>query len=58
MNIFNKHLKVSNIKQEISLIERRFGTAELLPWNTWVDTYKDQAELFSRYYNNSRKVLC
>jgi len=55
MNIFNQYLNIQNIKQEISLIERRFGTAEVLPWNKWCETYQDEAQFFSKYYNNSGK---
>lgn len=55
MNIFNKYLKIENQKEDISLIERRFGSAEMLSWDDWANINKDEAELFSRYYNNSGK---
>lgn len=55
MKIFNEELNISDIKQEISLIERRFGTAETLSWENWCNTYEDESSYFSKYYNNSGK---
>ena len=53
-DIINRHLRIKNVKEDISLIEHQYGLFENVEDDDWKD-YGKQYEHYEKYYNNNGK---
>ncbi|HPE14649.1 MAG TPA: histidine phosphatase family protein [Bacilli bacterium] len=53
--IVNQHLQISDIKEDITLIEQRYGLFSDTPIEECKKKYPEQFEFYDRYYQNDGK---
>lgn len=53
-SILNKHLGITNVKEDICLIEHQYGLFENVEDDDWKD-YDKQYKHYEKYYNNNGK---
>jgi 2,3-bisphosphoglycerate-dependent phosphoglycerate mutase len=54
-SIINKYLNINDIKEDITLIEQRYGLFSDTPLDECKKKYPEQFELYDRYYQNDGK---
>lgn len=52
---FNKSLKINDIKEDITLIEQRFGLFDSIPYEDWEKLYPIEYKEYKRQVNNYGK---
>ena len=50
----NKHLKIADIKEDVSLIEHQYGLFENMEFDDW-QTYSNEYKHYDNYFNNNGK---